>query len=63
VLVLNIKQSVPPIWNTVQALWVWMDEELDDDINIDDLPIGSRVPWWEKVVERLIETEGVLSLC
>jgi hypothetical protein len=58
-------QSVPPVWNALQSIWKWMDEELVEDPADagDDRPIGERQAWWEKMVERLVEMEGVLSLC
>lgn len=43
-------------------MWTWMDTELVDDLDTDNKPIGQRYAWWEAVVERLMETEGVLSL-
>jgi hypothetical protein len=39
-----------------------MDKNLDDDPNVDDLAIGDRSAWWERVVEIMVEKEGRLSL-
>ena len=40
-----------------------MDAEFVEDLFNDELPIGERDAWWEKVVDRLIKTAGLLNLC
>ena len=47
----------------MQNLWEWMDKELQEDLYDEELPIARRYTWWERMVDRLIETEGLLSLC
>ena len=40
-----------------------MDTELTlDPAANEDIPIEERVPWWEDMAEKLIETEGRLNL-
>ncbi|PGH15722.1 hypothetical protein AJ80_05430 [Polytolypa hystricis UAMH7299] len=59
----SCRSSVPPIWQVIQDMWAWMDAELVDQLFDDELPIGERDAWWEKVVDRLLQTAGLLSLC
>lgn len=59
----DIAQSVPPVWTALQDLWVWMDQELDEDRADFDGPIADRKAWWEQMVGRLMTTCGPLSLC
>jgi hypothetical protein len=56
------KQSVPPVWRVLKTTWVWLDEELVEERNVDAKPIGHRTPWWEHLVERLVEREGRLTV-
>jgi len=56
------RSSVPPIWRILQETWEWMDLEPMDDENVDEKPIGERLPWWELLVDRWIAKEGILSL-
>jgi len=56
------RSNVPPIWRILQETWHWMDSELIDDDNVDEKPIGDRLPWWEILVDRWVDREGILSL-
>jgi len=56
------RSSVPPVWRVLQDTWDWMDDNLLDDPNVDETAIGERNAWWERVVDRLVEREGRLSL-
>ncbi|KAF2663148.1 hypothetical protein BT63DRAFT_461526 [Microthyrium microscopicum] len=57
------RSNVPPIWRVLQETWQWMDSELIEyDENINDKPIGERLPWWELLVERFMSREGILSI-
>ena len=56
-------QSVPPVWTALKELWNWIDlEVIEDDVGFDG-PIKDRTGWWEQMVERLMSTCGILSLC
>ncbi|KAK3342137.1 fungal-specific transcription factor domain-containing protein [Lasiosphaeria hispida] len=59
----SCRSSVPPIWGVVQNTWKWTDEELHVEPFDGNTKVGFRDPWWEKLVARLFETEGLLSLC
>jgi hypothetical protein len=50
------------VWRVLQDLWQWMDDNLSDQPNVDELPVGERTAWWERVVDRLVDKEGRLSL-
>ena len=39
-----------------------MDEEMVEEEYDEDTPIGHRPPWWEHMVDHLIEIAGVISL-
>ena len=39
-----------------------MQTSLPNETYNDAVPIGQRRPWWEEMVEHLIEQEGWLSL-
>jgi hypothetical protein len=39
-----------------------MDNELIDDLNEEERPIGLRAPWWETMVAKLMSNEGRLNL-
>lgn len=55
-------QSVPPIWRILRETWEWMDFQLNDDTHVDDKSIGDRLPWWEVLVDRWMQREGILSI-
>lgn len=40
-----------------------MDEEFVEQPFNNEIPVGQRDPWWEKALDPLIKTEGLLSLC
>ncbi|KAI1169627.1 fungal-specific transcription factor domain-containing protein [Nemania sp. FL0916] len=56
------RSSVPPSYEIMKRLWLWTDMNLQDPAGpvADDL--GSRDPWWEKLVARAMATEGVLCI-
>jgi hypothetical protein len=56
------EQSVPPVWRVLQETWEWMDADVVDENDVGEKPIGKRIPWWEHLVERLVQREGRLSL-
>ncbi|KAK2831934.1 hypothetical protein FQN49_007019, partial [Arthroderma sp. PD_2] len=58
----NCRSSVPPVWEAVQTLWVWMDKGKVDDGFDERMPVYKRVPWWECMVEHLIAKVGYVSL-
>ena len=39
-----------------------MGAELVEEKDVDKKPIGERQPWWEYLVEWLVQREGRLSL-
>jgi Fungal specific transcription factor domain len=51
-----------PVYRTLEDLWEWLDTELEEDDVDDRRPIAERRPWWETVVDRIMEKEGRLSL-
>jgi hypothetical protein len=53
-------QSVPPAWNALKEIQKWMDRSIADPG--EPPPFEARDPWWETVVSRLNETEGILCL-
>jgi hypothetical protein len=55
-------QSVPPVWKALQGMWQWIDMELVDDPDDDDIPIWQKQPWWENMVAKLTEEYGLLNL-
>lgn len=57
-----VSQSVPPVWSSVQKLWKWMDNELLEASYLETQSVIERAPWWEDMVNQLVEESGVLSL-
>jgi hypothetical protein len=55
-------QSVPPVWQAIQGLWAWLDNDLSEQPYDEDQPIGDRRAWWEDMVKELVKRSGVLSL-
>jgi hypothetical protein len=53
-------QSVPPAWEALKKIQKWMDRSIADPDETP--PFEARDPWWETVVSRLNETEGILCL-
>lgn len=43
-------------------MWFWMDVELTDEHYDEKTPIGQRSAWWERMVTRLVDEAGVISL-
>jgi len=58
----SARSSVPPIWRIIQETWNWIDSEMVDDPHVDEKLVGDRIDWWELLVERLYEREGMLSV-
>jgi hypothetical protein len=50
------------VWDAIEFLWNWLDNEYVEQPYDEDRPIGEREPWWEKMVEILIEDQGVVGL-
>jgi len=44
-------------------MWHWMDTELVEIPHDPSVPIGLRHAWWEIMVEKLLNADGVVSLC
>ncbi|KAI0150759.1 hypothetical protein GGR57DRAFT_182289 [Xylariaceae sp. FL1272] len=56
------RSSVPPSYRIMKRLWSWMDDNLVDPVSPLPDEIGSRAPWWEVLVTRAMETEGILCI-
>ncbi|KAK4185040.1 fungal-specific transcription factor domain-containing protein [Podospora australis] len=56
------RSSVPPVWDAIKELWGWWDNEVIEPAYDEDQLMGHRDPWWETMVEKLVEHSGVLSL-
>jgi hypothetical protein len=54
--------NTPPIWRMVQNLWNWLDTDLVEEDSVDQRSIVHRIPWWESMADRIMVTEGRLSL-
>jgi len=63
-IVLNVgcRSSVPPVWEAVKRMWIWLDATFSDEYFDESRPIGERNAWWEIMVTHLVETEGYISL-
>ncbi|PNH42702.1 hypothetical protein VD0002_g10098, partial [Verticillium dahliae] len=58
----SCRSSVPPAYEALQRIRDWMkDEIVDDDVEIPE-SIALRSPWWETMVARVTEEEGILCL-
>jgi len=58
----SCRSSVPPVWEVLQSLWDWVDKYLIEVDYKEDQPIGERQQWWEVLVQRLVETGGMMTL-
>ncbi|KAB8336717.1 hypothetical protein FH972_021026 [Carpinus fangiana] len=70
------RSSVPPVWEALQGMWMWMDTEgigrhedlnhaclrYESEASVDDSAVVDRAPWWEDMISRLVADYGVLSL-
>lgn len=57
-------QSVPPVWDTIQKMWEWMDAsfvELDESYDEAQI-VGERRDWWEEMVTWLLQNFGYMHL-
>lgn len=52
-------QSVPPLYEALQRIWLWIGVEIElptgGDVN--KLAIRDRIPWWEQLVEQVTMRE------
>ena len=55
-------QSVPPIWQVLQTMRVWLGKKIMDDDQANEKAIGDRLPWWELMVEELVRTAGIMCV-
>ncbi|KAF2456597.1 fungal-specific transcription factor domain-containing protein [Lineolata rhizophorae] len=58
----SCRSSVPPVWDALKILRIWVDGEITDEPHIDMIPVGQRQPWWEDIVAHATETVGTLCL-
>ncbi|KAI0523911.1 fungal-specific transcription factor domain-containing protein [Xylaria bambusicola] len=56
------RSSVPPSYEIMKRLWLWMDSHLRDPVGPVSEDIEGRDAWWEKLVARAMATEGVLCI-
>ncbi|KAK7745666.1 hypothetical protein SLS62_009707 [Diatrype stigma] len=58
------RSSVPPVWDTIQKMWEWMDASFADlDESYDEAQIVSeRRDWWEEMVTWLLQNFGYMHL-
>ncbi len=52
-------QSVPPLYEALQRIWLWIGVEIElptgGDVN--KLAIRDRIPWWEQLVKQVTMRE------
>ncbi|KIL92340.1 hypothetical protein FAVG1_04750 [Fusarium avenaceum] len=53
------RSSVPPLYQALQRIWCWIDEEVELPHEPTIIPehIGSRYSWWEQLVAKVTEKE------
>ncbi|KAL7938629.1 fungal-specific transcription factor domain-containing protein [Trichoderma chlorosporum] len=61
-----VRSSVPPLYESLKRIWIWIDAEPTlklpvDGSKIDD-DVGRRLPWWEYLVKRVQKNEAE-TLC
>ncbi|KAH6605801.1 zinc finger protein [Trichoderma cornu-damae] len=60
-----VRSSVPPLYGALKRIWMWIDTEpslmLPLNAELDD-QIANRQPWWEYLVQRVLEEESEI-LC
>jgi hypothetical protein len=53
--VTNKHKSVPPLWELLSDLWIWLDGsdliELSPS-EADEKNVIDRIPWWEDMAEQ-----------
>jgi len=60
-----VRSSVPPLYQVLQRIWTWIDKEFEPRQSILlelTESIGTRTPWWERLVARTLEKENE-TLC
>ncbi|KAI8625002.1 fungal-specific transcription factor domain-containing protein, partial [Xylariaceae sp. FL1651] len=61
----SCRSSVPPVWDTLQQLWGWMDGSLSTGLvesYKEDQIVGERRDWWEEMVTYILEKFGYIHL-
>ncbi|KAM0243363.1 hypothetical protein ACHAPO_000208 [Fusarium lateritium] len=59
-----IRSSVPPLYEALKRIWDWIDSDVNLQLDPTPIPesLGKRYPWWEHLVERVLEEEDE-TLC
>ncbi|KAL6409660.1 hypothetical protein AUP68_06043 [Ilyonectria robusta] len=54
-----VRSSVPPLYQALKRIWVWIDAEVEIPSMPTALPksIGMRHPWWERLVTNIHDKE------
>ncbi|EHK44168.1 hypothetical protein TRIATDRAFT_163153, partial [Trichoderma atroviride IMI 206040] len=54
-----VRSSVPPLYETLQRIWTWIDDEPSIVVDLESLDddIANRYPWWEHLIQRVQEKE------
>lgn len=55
------RSCLAPTWKAINSIWRWTDTQLIDPVEIPDA-IENRDPWWERLVARIMATEGTLCV-
>ncbi|KAL6917982.1 hypothetical protein FSHL1_009411 [Fusarium sambucinum] len=59
-----VRSSVPPLYEALKRIWDWIDSDVNLQLDPTPIPesLGKRYPWWEHLVERVLEEEDE-TLC
>lgn len=57
-----VLQSVPALFETLQRIWSWVDNDIPLENQTPPESIALRDPWWERLIER-VEREEEETIC